>query len=195
MMGWSHGGFITAHLALPRRSTPFKAGAAIVPVTNLVFRLVATRGRATSELLDRRRASRACRSRSATSTSSARRSIHVDNLKVPLLVHVATNDDDVNFVENQQIVYTLRALKPDLAETKIYVDPAAWGRAVGHTFSRRVESDDARARRLAGADRLVEPHLGVLRVEPAAVRGPVEAGRACKGECGEFPTTHLPTSN
>ena len=38
IMGWSHGGFITAHLVM-REETPFKAGAAIVPVTNLVFRL------------------------------------------------------------------------------------------------------------------------------------------------------------
>jgi dipeptidyl aminopeptidase/acylaminoacyl peptidase len=38
IMGWSHGGFITAHLVM-REATPFKAGAAIVPVTNLVFRL------------------------------------------------------------------------------------------------------------------------------------------------------------
>ena len=38
IMGWSHGGFITAHLVM-REETPFKAGAAIVPVPNLVFRL------------------------------------------------------------------------------------------------------------------------------------------------------------
>ena len=38
IMGWSHGGFITAHL-LFRGETPFKLGAAIVPVTNLIFRL------------------------------------------------------------------------------------------------------------------------------------------------------------
>ena len=64
---------------------------------------------------------------------------HASNLKVPMLVHVATNDEDVNFVEDQQMVYTLRALKPDLAETKIYVDPAPWGTSVGHAFSRRVD--------------------------------------------------------
>jgi dipeptidyl aminopeptidase/acylaminoacyl peptidase len=29
IMGWSHGGFITAHLVM-REETPFKAGAAIV---------------------------------------------------------------------------------------------------------------------------------------------------------------------
>jgi hypothetical protein len=45
----------------------------------------------------------------------------------------------VNYVEDQQMVYTLRALKPDLAETKIYVNPAPWGSSVGHAFSRRVD--------------------------------------------------------
>jgi pantoate kinase len=48
---------------------------------------------------------------------------HVDKLQVPLLVHVATNDTDVDFVEDQQIVDALRSRKPHLAETKIYVDP------------------------------------------------------------------------
>jgi dipeptidyl aminopeptidase/acylaminoacyl peptidase len=38
MMGWSHGGFITAH-TLFRDGQPFRAGAAMVPVTNLIFRL------------------------------------------------------------------------------------------------------------------------------------------------------------
>jgi dipeptidyl aminopeptidase/acylaminoacyl peptidase len=37
MMGWSHGGYITL-LSLFRDRHPFKAGAAIVPVTNLIFR-------------------------------------------------------------------------------------------------------------------------------------------------------------
>ena len=38
MMGWSHGGYITL-LSIFRDQHPFKAGAAIVPVTNLIFRL------------------------------------------------------------------------------------------------------------------------------------------------------------
>ena len=38
IMGWSHGGYI-ASLLLFREQHPFKAGAAMVPVTNLVFRL------------------------------------------------------------------------------------------------------------------------------------------------------------
>ena len=61
----------------------------------------------------------------------------MDKLNTPLLVHVATNDEDVNFVEDQQIVDALRSRKPDLAETKVYVDPAPWGSSVGHAFSRR----------------------------------------------------------
>jgi hypothetical protein len=36
-------------------------------------------------------------------------------------------------------VDALRSRKPDLAETKTYVDPAPWGSSVGHSFSRRVD--------------------------------------------------------
>ena len=137
IMGWSHGGFITAH-SLFRHEHPFKAGAAIVPVTNLVFRL-SYKGpsyqrdfAAEKEVLGLPFEKR---------EEYIRRSpvFHAQNLKVPILVHVATNDEDVNFVEDQQMVYTLRALKPDLAETKIYQDPAPWGSSVGHAFSRRVD--------------------------------------------------------
>ncbi len=137
IMGWSHGGFITAHLAM-RKETPFKAAAAIVPVTNLVFRLSykgpgyqrsyatqATIGGLPFEKPD----------------EYIKRSplYHVEDLNIPILVHVATNDQDVNYVEDQQLVWKLRALKPELAETKIYVDPAPWGASVGHAFSRRVD--------------------------------------------------------
>ena len=137
IMGWSHGGFITAH-SLFRDQHPFKAGAAIVPVTNLVFRLSYKgpgyqRDYAAEEGIlglpfEKRE-------------EYIRRSpvFHAGNLKVPILVHVSTNDEDVNYVEDQQMVYTLRALKPDLAETKIYVNPAPWGASVGHAFSRRVD--------------------------------------------------------
>lgn len=138
IMGWSHGGFITAHTLFRGEDQPFKAGAAIVPVTNLVFRLSYKgpgyqRDYAAEEGIlglpfEKRE-------------EYIRRSpvFHAANLKVPMLVHVATNDEDVNYVEDQQMVYTLRALKPDLAETKIYVNPSPWGRSVGHAFSRRVD--------------------------------------------------------
>ena len=135
IMGWSHGGMITAS-ALFRPQHPFKAGAAIVPVSNLFLRLAhsgpgyerdfsATIGGMPHEKADEYLA------RSPV--------FHAENLKVPILVHVATNDCDVYFIEDQQMVYTLRALKPDLAETKIYVDPPAGAAGCGHTFSRRVD--------------------------------------------------------
>jgi dienelactone hydrolase len=145
-MGWSHGGYITL-FSVFRETTPFKAAAAMVPVTNLVFRL----------------SFKGPRYQHGFSTQSRIRGLpfekpelyiersplyHVDKLKVPLLVHVATNDTDVNFVEDQQIIDALRSRKPDLAETRIYVDPPPGPASGGHTFNRRVnmktlERDDS----------------------------------------------------
>jgi dipeptidyl aminopeptidase/acylaminoacyl peptidase len=137
MMGWSHGGFITAH-ALFRDQHPFKAGAAIVPATNLIFRL-SYKGPGYQEEFSTQTGIQGLPFEKREEYVKRSPVFHAANLKVPILVHVATNDEDVNFVEDQQMVYTLRALKPDLAETKIYVNPAPWGESVGHAFSRRVD--------------------------------------------------------
>ena len=137
IMGWSHGGFITAH-SLFRDDNPFKAGAAIVPVTNLVFRL-SYKGPGYQRSYAAEEGIQGLPFEKREEYIRRSPVFHVENLKVPILVHVATNDEDVDFVEDQQMVYTLRALKPDLAETKIYVNPAPWGSSVGHAFSRRVD--------------------------------------------------------
>ena len=146
VMGWSHGGYITL-LSVFRDRTPFKAAAAMVPVTNLVFRLsykgpsyqhgFATQARIQGLPFEKQEL-------------YIERSplYHVDKLRIPLLVHVATNDTDVNFVEDQQIIDALRSRKPDLAETKIYVDPPPGPASGGHTFNRRtnlktLERDDS----------------------------------------------------
>jgi dipeptidyl aminopeptidase/acylaminoacyl peptidase len=137
IMGWSHGGYITL-LSIMREQHPFTAGAAIVPVTNLLFRLsmkgpgyqwdFATQERIQGLPFEK------------PEIYIERSPLYqVDKLKVPVLVHVATNDLDVNFVEDQQMVDALRSRKPDLAETKIYVDPPTWGSSGGHAFSRRVD--------------------------------------------------------
>lgn len=136
MMGWSHGGFITA-LNLVRASHPFRAGAAMVPVTNLIFRLSDHAPSYAREFA----AEEGIQGMPFENVPEyIRRSpvFHLDKLQVPLLVHVATNDCDVFFRENQQFVYTLRALKPDLAETKIYTNPPQGAGGCGHTFNRRV---------------------------------------------------------
>ena len=137
IMGWSHGGYITL-LSVFREKHPFVAAAAIVPVTNLVFRLSYKGPGYQSEFATQKRIG---------GLPFEKRDIyiqrsplyHVDKLRVPLLVHVATNDLDVDYVEDQQIVDALRSRKPDLTETKVYVDPPTWGQSGGHSFSRRVD--------------------------------------------------------
>jgi dipeptidyl aminopeptidase/acylaminoacyl peptidase len=158
IMGWSHGGFITAHI-LFRDNQPFKAGAPIVPVTNLIFRLsdhgpAYARDYAAEIGIQGLPYEKNCgpdHNRDCIDIYIERSPVfHVANLKVPILVHVATNDCDVFFREDQQMVYTLMALKPELADTKIYVDPAEGPAGCGHTFSQRVnmqtlERDDSPA--------------------------------------------------
>jgi dipeptidyl aminopeptidase/acylaminoacyl peptidase len=137
IMGWSHGGYI-ALFSVFRETTPFKAAVAMVPVTNLVFRLSYKgpgyqRSFATQERL--------------RGLPHERRELyierspvyHVSKLNTPLLVHVATNDRDVDFVEGEMLIDALRARKPELAETKVYVDPDPWGPSEGHAFNRRVD--------------------------------------------------------
>lgn len=134
IMGWSHGGYITL-LALQREGHPFRAGVGIVPVTNLIFRLSYKgpnyqRGFATQQRIQ--------------GLPFEKRELyvqrspvyHVDRISVPVLVHLATNDDDVNFVEAEMLVHALRVKKPELAETRIYSDPPG-----GHSFSRRVNQE------------------------------------------------------
>ena len=138
MMGWSHGGYITL-MSVFRDEHPFKAGAAIVPVTNLVFRLSYKGPDYQWDFSTQKRIQGLPFEKPAIYIERSPL-YHVDKLKVPLLVHVATNDLDVNYVEDQQIVDALRSRKPDLAETKTYVDPPTWGASGGHSFSRRVDA-------------------------------------------------------
>ena len=149
LMGWSHGGFIVSHI-LFRGKIPFKGGAAIVPVTNLVFRLndhapTYARDYAPEEGIQGLPWEQNCgpkKDRACIDIYLERSPVfQAGNLQVPMLVHVATNDCDVYFRENQQMVYTLMALKPNLAETKIYKDPPPGLHGCGHSFSRRVYAD------------------------------------------------------
>ena len=137
MMGWSHGGYITV-LNSTVANTPIKASAAIVPVTNLLFRL-SLKGPSYQRDFAAEPTIRGLPFEKPDEYIKRSPLYHVENLHIPLLVHVATNDLDVNFVEDQMMVWKLRALKSDLAETKIYVDPPGWGGTVGHAFDRRVD--------------------------------------------------------
>jgi len=132
IMGWSHGGFITLHAVL-REDHPFKVAAAIVPVTNLVFRL-GYKGPNYARSFSTQQRIQGMPHEKRDTYIERSPLYKVDRLNVPLLVHVATNDDDVDFVEAEQLINALRAKKPHLAETKVYVDPPG-----GHAFSRRVD--------------------------------------------------------
>lgn len=134
IMGWSHGGYITLHSVL-RDQHPFKAAAAIVPVTNLVFRL-SLKGPGYQRYFATQERVQGLPFEKPDLYIQRSPLYLVPKLQVPLLVHVATNDEDVNFVEDQQLVWALRAQKPDLSETKIYVDPPG-----GHGFSFRVHRE------------------------------------------------------
>ena len=137
IMGWSHGGYITL-FSVFREKTPFKAASAMVPVTNLIHRLSwSGPGYQRSFATQKRIGGLPFEKRDEYIKRSPL--FHVEKLQTPLLVHVATNDEDVWYYENQQIVDALRSRKPDLAETKVYVDPPGWGNSVGHAFNRRVD--------------------------------------------------------
>ena len=134
IIGWSHGGLI-ALLAIARNPAMFAAAVANVPVTNLFHRL-ARKG------VDQQRRAIDPQNRFGGSPSDRPdvyryRSplFHVDELRTPLLVHVADNDEDVTFDEAIQLVDALRARKPDLADVKVYHNPAG-----GHLFDRRVSA-------------------------------------------------------
>jgi len=139
-MGWSHGGFIVNHL-LFRGTTPFKAGAAMVPVTNLFFRL-AYKGPGYQRSFSTQKDLQGLPFEQREEYLRRSPYYGVDSLRTPLLVHVATNDTDVNFEEARPLIDALIARKSQYAETKIYVDPDPGHASVGHTFNRRYNPED-----------------------------------------------------
>lgn len=137
IMGWSHGGFITSHLLQRGARTRFVAGASIVPTTNLIFRL-SYKGPSYQRSFSTQEGLRGLPFERREEYIKRSPYYSVDSLSRPILVHVATNDTDADFVESQPYIDALRARKPNLAETKVYVNPTPGPASVGHTFSRRV---------------------------------------------------------
>ncbi|MDD8027515.1 MAG: prolyl oligopeptidase family serine peptidase [Acidobacteriota bacterium] len=135
MIGWSHGGFITLHSLIRDQGKILKCGYAGVPVTNLVFRLGYKGPSYEAEFFAQKRIGGHVYQRQALYIERSP-VYHVDKIKVPVAVHVATNDQDVNFVEDQMMIHALEYHIPELAETKIYVDPPG-----GHSFERLVNAD------------------------------------------------------
>jgi dipeptidyl aminopeptidase/acylaminoacyl peptidase len=134
IMGWSHGGYISL-LAAARDSHPFQATVGIVPVTNL-FQRLSYKGPGYQRGFSTQARIGGLPFEQQDIYKERSPFYQVQKIQIPILVHVATNDDDVNYEEAEMLIHKLRAVKPDLAETKVYVDPPS-----GHSFSRRVNNE------------------------------------------------------
>ncbi len=135
MIGWSHGGFITLHSLIRDQGKTLKCGYAGVPVTNLVFRLAYLDPSYEEDFIAQKRIGGGVYEKRDIYIERSP-VYHLDKIKVPVRVHVSTNDDDVYFVEDQMMIHALEYHIPRLAETKIYVDPP--GR---HRFDRLVNEE------------------------------------------------------
>lgn len=134
IIGWSHGGFIALH-AIFRNPLLFRGAAAMVPVTNLFHRLARKGVEQQRRAIDPQNRFGGGPSERPEVYRYRSPLFQVDELRIPLLVHVADNDEDVNIDEAMQLVDALRARKAELADVKVYHNPAG-----GHLFDRRVSS-------------------------------------------------------
>jgi len=164
IMGWSHGGFISLH-AIFRRPELFKVAVAHVPVADLVSRI-----RSHSPGYQRIFAEQPgfAGTLEANPKPYIDRSpvAHVRELRTPLLVHAASNDDDVYIEENHNLRDSMVAAGKDKAGLYTYrewQDPPG-----GHAFS-RVDTPQGReswTETVAFLDRYLRP--GARRAARAA---------------------------
>ncbi|MFC1729353.1 alpha/beta hydrolase family protein [candidate division KSB1 bacterium] len=137
IIGWSHGGMITL-LSVMRETSPIKAAAAIVPVTNLFFRL-GFKGPGYQDRFREMERVQGIPFEKRDIFKDRSPLYHVDKLEIPLLVHLADSDTDVNFEEAEQLMWALMDKKPHLAEVKVYNNPT--GSSGGHGFNRLVDRE------------------------------------------------------
>ena len=131
IVGWSHGGMI-ALLAVFRNPWTFRSAAAIVPVTNLIERVERKGIERQLALIDPAHRVFGTSPQSRPEIYKERSPLfQVDKLRVPLLVHVARNDQDVEIDEDLPLVDALRAQKSQLAVTKVTTIRSAATRSIG----------------------------------------------------------------
>ena len=132
IIGWSHGGLI-ALLGTFRNPSLFRSAAAIVPVTNLFHRLALKGVEAQRRAIDPQNRFGGSPSERPDVYRYRSPLFHVDDLRVPVVISLADNDDDVSIDEAMPLADALRARKPQLSDVKVYHNPAG-----GHLFDRRV---------------------------------------------------------
>jgi dipeptidyl aminopeptidase/acylaminoacyl peptidase len=132
IIGWSHGGFITLH-SIFRRPELFKVAVAHVPVTDLPTR-IRTHSATYERLFAAQPAYGATLAERPQPYIERSPIAHVRKLRTPLLVHAATNDEDVFIIENHNLRDSMIVAGKDRAGLYYYrewIDPPG-----GHEFNR-----------------------------------------------------------
>ena len=139
IMGWSHGGFITLH-AIFRRPELFRVAVAHVPVADLPSR-IRSHSAGYQQIFARQPGFGGTLAEKPENYIQRSPVAHVRKLRTPLLVHAASNDDDVFIEENHNLRDSMVAAGMDrqgLYTYREWQDPPG-----GHAFS-RVDTPQAR---------------------------------------------------
>ena len=139
MIGWSHGGFITLH-SIFRRPELFTVAVAHVPVSDLPTR-IRTHSAGYQKIFSDQPGFGGTLAEKPQAYIHRSPIAHVRKLKTPLLVHAASNDDDVFIIENHNLRDSMVAAGKDRAGLYTYrewQDPPG-----GHAFS-RVDTKEGR---------------------------------------------------
>jgi dipeptidyl aminopeptidase/acylaminoacyl peptidase len=128
ILGWSHGGLITL-MNLFAHPKDYRVGYAGVPVSDLVARM----GYKNQDYRDLFSAPYHIGKTAEEDVQEYRRrspAWNAEKLQTPLLVHTTTNDEDVNVLEVEHLIKSLKAADKKF-EHKIYKDAPG-----GHEFNR-----------------------------------------------------------
>ncbi len=128
IMGWSHGGMITL-MNLFAHPKDYQVGYAGVPVSDLVARM----GYKDQAYRDQFSASYHIGKTAEEDVNEYRRrspAWNADKLEAPLLIHTTTNDEDVNVLEVEHLIKSLKAAGKKF-EHKVYQNAPG-----GHAFNR-----------------------------------------------------------
>jgi dipeptidyl aminopeptidase/acylaminoacyl peptidase len=132
IMGWSHGGFITLH-SIFRRPGLFKVAVAHVPVADLPTR-IRTHSESYHQLFFTQQGYGARLEQNPRPYIERSPIAHVRELKTPLLVLAADNDDDVYIVENHNLRDSMRVA--GMEREGLYTYREWHNPPGGHSFSR-----------------------------------------------------------
>ena len=160
IIGWSHGGMI-ALLSVFRNPSCSSAAAALVPVTNLFHRLASKGVERQRQLIDPQNRFGGPPSEKREVYRDRSPLFHVDKLTVPLLVHIADNDEDVTIEEGHAARRRAAARKPSLAT------PRSTPPARRPQLRSPGRSADVGACQHARSARLLDARLGISGAEPS----------------------------